>query len=108
MGATTRAGGPARVAQAHGLENVAQFPSGRVAPHPMISWSFDEHGDVQLAINNPHRGNFAKPVDLTPDEEALVRALNTVSKIEDKKVAGAAYGPLWSLLTNSLTGRNEY
>jgi hypothetical protein len=108
VGATTREDGPARVALALGLEHVGHAPGGRVVPHPTISWGVDEKGRVQLAINNPHRGNFAKPVDLTPDEETLVRAMNLLSKLEDKKMFSTAYGTLWSLLTASLTERNEY
>jgi transcriptional regulator with XRE-family HTH domain len=108
VGAATREDGPARVAQALGLEHAAHLPGGRVAPHPTLGWSVDEEGRVHLAINNPHRSNYAKSVEPTPDEEALIKALNIVTKIQDSKMASAAIGPLMSLLTGSLIERNEY
>jgi hypothetical protein len=108
LAASTRNDGPARVAQALGVENVGHTPSGRVVPHPTIGWGADKDGTVRVSVLNPHLGNRARSVELTPDEQALANALGWVNKIENREMASAALGPLIGLLTASLSERNEY
>lgn len=103
VGATTREDGPARVAQALGLEGAAIAPA-----RPSVGYGVGEDGRVTVALTSPYPGTPAQSVDPTPDEEALVRALDIVTRIEDKRMAGAAIGPLISLLTSSLIERTEY